>query len=505
MENIMSSIGTIIDNKYELLRYINKGGMSDVYLAVNKRLGNRWAIKEIKKSNEQNNRVYIDSLIAEAGLMKDLDHPAFPRIVDIIDTEDCLYLVMDYIEGKTLEQVLNENGPQDEKTVARWAIELCGALSYLHNQDPPIIYRDMKPSNIIIKPNGSLKIIDFGTARVFNPQKENDTVALGTIGFAPPEQYSGRTDARSDIYALGMTMKYLVTGTNPCLEYSSNTTGAKQISESMQGVIDKCTKINPDNRYQSCEELSNDLNRVCNYNKSKKANTIFKIIIPIVAALCAMGITITVLAVNNSNKSNNEQNDNLTTTISATIESSKNLYTVPDTVGKEYKEALSLLTNAGFNVITDEEYNDKTESGYVIKQSIQAGEQFKKPQMIKIVVSKGKEQKDTDVSKASSNTDNSSKNSNSNENNGMKYNSGNNSVDYDYSDEDNNSDDSSSINDDNYPQDSDFNSNIIDGLDDESSGGDAGGDAGGGESGGGDAGGGDAGGGGAPGGDGPQP
>ena len=196
-------------------------------------------------------------MIAEAGLMKDLDHPAFPRIVDIIDTDEYLYPVMDYIEGQTLEQVLNEYGPQDEKTVARWAIELCGALSYLHNQNPPIIYRDMKPSNIIIKPNGSLKIIDFGTARVFNPQKANDTVALGTRGFAPPKQYAGRTDARSDIYALGMTMKYLVTGNNPCLEYSSNTYETKQISESMQAIIDKCTEINPDNRYRSCEELAN--------------------------------------------------------------------------------------------------------------------------------------------------------------------------------------------------------------------------------------------------------
>ena len=155
--------------------------------------------------------------------MKDLDYPAFPRIVDIIETEDCLYLVMDYIEGQTLEQVLKEQGPQDERIVAEWAIEICKALSYLHSQNPPIVYRDMKPSNIIRKPDGNLKIIDFGTARVFNSEKDNDTIALGTKGFAPPEQYSGRTDARSDIYALGMTMKYLITGINPCCDYSSHT------------------------------------------------------------------------------------------------------------------------------------------------------------------------------------------------------------------------------------------------------------------------------------------
>ena len=95
----------------------------------------------------------------------------------------------------------------------------------------------MKPSNIIIKPNGSLKIIDFGTARVFDSGKANDTVALGTKGFAPPEQYSGQTDARSDIYALGMTIKYLITGINPCLEYSSHTYYSKPVSESMQPIL----------------------------------------------------------------------------------------------------------------------------------------------------------------------------------------------------------------------------------------------------------------------------
>ena len=275
----MSGIGTILDNKYELQQYINKGGMSAVYLAVNKRLGNRWAIKEIKKSDEKFNQIYINSLIAEARLMKDLDYPAFPRIVDIIETGDCLYLVMDYIEGQTLEQVLKEQGPQDERIVAEWAIEICKALSYLHSQNPPIIYRDMKPSNIIRKPDGNLKIIDFGTARVFNSEKDNDTIALGTKGFAPPEQYSGRTDARSDIYALGMTMKYLITGINPCCDYSSHTYESKPISDYMQAVIDKCIAINPEDRYQSCIELSNDLSCTLydyvSYSKQRKTAKAF--------------------------------------------------------------------------------------------------------------------------------------------------------------------------------------------------------------------------------------
>ena len=451
----MSGIGTIIDNKYELKQYINKGGMSVVYLAVNIHLGNRWAIKEIKKTNEQYNQVFINSVIAEAGLMKDLDHPAFPRIVDIIDTDEYLYLVMDYIEGQTLEQVLNEYGPQDEKTVARWAIELCGALSYLHNQNPPIIYRDMKPSNIIIKPNGSLKIIDFGTARVFNPQKANDTVALGTRGFAPPEQYSGRTDARSDIYALGMTMKYLVTGNNPCLEYSSNTYETTQISESMQSIIDKCTEINPDNRYRSCEELANDLARVCSNSKVKKTNTLIKIIIPVVAVIVALGITITVIAVNNANITKNTQSENMSTSASATIVSTNHIYTVPDTVGMGYEKALLLLKESGFTVESEEEYNDNIEYGHIIRQSIQAGEQFEKPQVIELIVSKGKEKKDTDTLEASSNSKVSSESVNENREY-IDYNSGNSSKGNEASNEENSLNSGNLENSDNSKNDSEY-------------------------------------------------
>ena len=413
----MSGIGTIIDNKYELLQYINKGGMSAVYLAVNTRLGNRWAVKEIKKTNEKYNQIYINSLIAEAHLMKDLDHPAFPRIVDIIETEDCLYLVMDYIEGQTMEQVLKECGPQDEKVVAGWAIEICKALSYLHNHKPPIIYRDMKPSNIIIKPNGSLKIIDFGTARVFDSGKANDTVALGTKGFAPPEQYSGQTDARSDIYALGMTIKYLITGINPCLEYSSHTYYSKPVSESMQAVIDKCIAVNLENRYQSCEELSNDLVRLFRKSKSTKSHLLKKIMIAVIAVLVVSGITAGLTAVVRTINKNNEHEKAMMTTVPATMQSSTTTCTVPDVVGMDIDEAVSLLEDAGFSVEPKEEYDDDIESGHIIRQSIESGTRLDKPQAIILFVSKGKESKSSNSSDDTSkrtNSDNSSEKSSDN-------------------------------------------------------------------------------------------
>ena len=250
----MAEIGSLIDDRYRLIRYISKGGTSKVYLAENIRLGNLWAVKEICKTGEHNNELFINGLKSEAEMMKNLDYPAFPRIVDIIEDSEALYLVMDYIEGRTLQDVLSQEGPQSEETVREWAIQLCEALSYLHGQQPPIIYRDMKPSNVILKNDGSLKIIDFGTARVFNPDKANDTIALGTGGFAPPEQYHGRTDARSDIYALGVTIKYLITGITPWDNSTPQENG--RMSPNMAAVISRCTAFYPEQRFRSCQELA---------------------------------------------------------------------------------------------------------------------------------------------------------------------------------------------------------------------------------------------------------
>ena len=164
----MAEIGNVIDGKYEVLREIGRGGMSIVYLAMDTRLNKQWAIKEIwKKGNGKKDEIVVNSLLAEANLMKRLDHPALPRIVDIIDNGETIYVIMDYIEGESLDKILNEYGSQPEELVIGWAKQLCDALSYLHSQKPPIIYRDMKPANIMLKPEGNIKIIDFGIAREY--------------------------------------------------------------------------------------------------------------------------------------------------------------------------------------------------------------------------------------------------------------------------------------------------------------------------------------------------
>lgn len=258
----MTEIGTVIDGKYEVLREIGRGGMSVVYLAMDTHLNKQWAVKEIrKKGSGKNDEIVVNSLLAEANMMKRLDHPALPRIVDIIDNGVTIYVVMDYIEGESLDKILLEYGAQPEEKVINWAMQIADALSYLHGQKPPIIYRDMKPANVMLKPEGNIKIIDFGIAREYKEQNLADTTVLGTKGYAPPEQYSGQTDPRSDIFALGMTMHHLLTGVDPRNgePYAPVRQWNPELSEGIEIIIDRCVQPASENRYQSCADLIYDL------------------------------------------------------------------------------------------------------------------------------------------------------------------------------------------------------------------------------------------------------
>lgn len=258
----MARLGEIIDGKYEVLREIGKGGMSVVYLAMDKRLNKQWAIKEFRKDKDDaSKQVALKALLDEANLMKKLDHPTLPRIVDIIETKQTVYIVMDYIEGESLNKVLDAYGAQPQEAVIEWAKQLSNVLDYLHTQNPPVIYRDMKPANIMLKPDGSVRLIDFGIAREYKEGKEGDTEAIGTRGYAAPEQFGGRgqTDARTDIYSLGVTLYHLVTGKNPAeppYEIYPIRHWNPSLSSGLEWLIQKCTQLNPNDRYQSCAEVT---------------------------------------------------------------------------------------------------------------------------------------------------------------------------------------------------------------------------------------------------------
>ena len=256
----MLEIGSLVDGKYKILNKIGQGGMSVVYLAMNERANKQWAIKEVRKDGVQNFEVVKQGLIAETEMLKKLSHPNLPSIIDVIDGDGTFLIVMDYIEGRHLESVAKEYGAQSQEDVIEWAKQLCDVLSYLHSRKPPIIYRDMKPSNVMLKPDGKVMLIDFGTAREFKENSVADTTCLGTQGYAAPEQYGGhgQTDARTDIYCLGATLYHLLTGHNPSeppYEMYPIRYWNPELSSGLEEIILKCTQKNPDDRYQNCGGL----------------------------------------------------------------------------------------------------------------------------------------------------------------------------------------------------------------------------------------------------------
>lgn len=262
----MAKVGEIIDGKYEVLSLQGEGGMSRVWLCRDKRLNKLWAVKEIgRTARDANNSVVIQSLIAEANLMKKLDHPMLPRVVDIIEDGKTIFVVMDFIEGDSLNKVLKRIGkPLPEKEVISWGIQLCDALGYLHTRKTPIIYRDMKPSNIMLRDDGTVKLIDFGIAREYKEYRNSDTKILGTEGYAAPEQWNKdeQTDARTDVYSLGITLYHLVTGHSPQqspFEILPIRAWNPKLSEGLEYIIERSTQQDPKKRYQSCAEMRYDL------------------------------------------------------------------------------------------------------------------------------------------------------------------------------------------------------------------------------------------------------
>jgi len=293
----MLEVGTVIYDKYRIEELIGQGGMSMVYRASDTHMEEKkWAVKEIKikSQDKENNEIVENSLLMEEELLKKLDHSALPHIVDIQKNNDTFCIVMEYIEGSSLDKVLEAQGPQPEEKVIKWAKQLCDVLDYLHTHKPPIIYRDMKPDNVMLKSNGNIKIIDLGIATEHKDIDKPDTSLLGTRGYAPPEQYEGMTDARSDIFALGKTMHHLLTGRDPRDAQYSKYVPAKEcnprLSQGISNIIHKCVRPDPKDRYQNCQELLYDLCHVGSmteiYMKAQKKKLFGFISATVASILC---------------------------------------------------------------------------------------------------------------------------------------------------------------------------------------------------------------------------
>ena len=266
-------IGKTVDGKYEVLKLIGRGGFYTTYLVRNIHVNKAWAMKVCDKKNRHYSPAMRENILTEPYMMQKLNHPAIPRVVDIIEDEESIYIVRDYIEGETLETIVRMYGAQPADKVIEWGKQMCSALGYLHSQNPPLIYRDMKPANVILKPGGAIKFIDFGIMRAYKPNQSSDTCCLGTKGYAAPEQFGGsQTDARTDIFGLGMTMFRLVTGVDPIeppYEIKPICSLNPKLPKGLEYIISKCTQPNPAERYQSCDELMSDLNNYLSLPKPK--------------------------------------------------------------------------------------------------------------------------------------------------------------------------------------------------------------------------------------------
>lgn len=286
---------TTFNDTYEIKCLIGKGGMSTVYLAEHVRLHTRWAVKEVRK-----NPTDRFDFLAESNILKRLQHPMLPRIVDIFETPENVYIVEDFVEGITLEDLLEQKGRVNEEQGLQWFRDLCGVLDYLHNQQPhPIIYRDMKPSNIMLQPDGTLKLIDFGIAREYKQDSKGDTTYIGTRGYAAPEQFGkAQTDARTDIYGLGVTMYHLLTGKSP-YEPPYQFVPVRQLvpalSRGVEYILGKCVQAEPGDRYQSVKDLLQDMDHMYRFDLAwKKYQNAKRLRIAVVVLMLAGSIAMIV-------------------------------------------------------------------------------------------------------------------------------------------------------------------------------------------------------------------
>lgn len=281
-----------IGGRYLVLRRLGSGGMSDAVLLLDTRTGKQWAGKRIRLSGDAaRDAVIIDSFKTEYEVVRSLDHPALPRFADMVESEDGLFIIMDYIEGLSLSEVVHRGGAQSQEDVIEWGCMLCDVLDYLHTRTQPIVCCNLKPSDIMITTDSQIKLIDLGIARrllgerqqrkegnvafigrssaslppmSWTPSEEGVSAggarALKTSGYAAPERAEnlGRADARSDVYALGAILRHLLTGQSPSeagFPLSPITQVDSSLSLGLEAVLLKACSPDPADRYQSCAEM----------------------------------------------------------------------------------------------------------------------------------------------------------------------------------------------------------------------------------------------------------
>lgn len=263
----------ILQGRYRLKEVLGEGGMSTVYLAEDLKLeGKVWAVKEVLPDpvSEEDARVAVESFQGECRLLAGLHHPGIPPIADAFTEDGRGYLIMGRVPGRDLQAILDEDGRWPEDQALRLGLDVCGILRYLHEREPALVFRDLKPSNVMLYDDDGqdrVALIDFGIARHFRSHRRKDTVAIGTLGYAPPEQYSAQiaADARSDLYSLGALLHFVLTGrdpqSNPPFEFPPLRHYLPQVTPTTAAVVEQCLQYDRERRPRSARDVEAALTR----------------------------------------------------------------------------------------------------------------------------------------------------------------------------------------------------------------------------------------------------
>lgn len=284
-----------LQERWQIIEPLGQGGMGTVYKARDLRLSNRLCVVKklrVDSFHPDEREQALEFFEREARMLSSLKHPNIVRIYDRFRENENYYLVMEYVEGKNLEQMLLERGePFSEAEVTGWAITICDVLHYLHSRRPPVIYRDLKPSNIMLDAEDGIKLVDFGIARPYREDADNTHVVSG--GYSPPEQYWGGADTRSDIYALGATIYFLLTGKEPvALKTSSPKRVNAKLSDKIDNIVQKATSQYVELRFPyacAMREVLEEPVRQARRQPSSKVILAFCLvaIIPLIAAVAS--------------------------------------------------------------------------------------------------------------------------------------------------------------------------------------------------------------------------
>jgi serine/threonine protein kinase len=268
-DEVTLSKGIRLQDRYEIIRVVAIGGMSLVYQARDLRFSNVTKLCAVKEminaaADPHLRELAVQNFEREANILATLSHPAIPKIFDYFSEGNRSYLIMEFVEGQDLETALNESSDfLPEQRVVEWSIQVCDVLDYLHGYSPPIIYRDIKPSNIMLDKYGRIVLIDFGIAKIFQTGQKG--TMIGTEGYSPPEQYRGAAEPRGDLYALGATVHHLLTKRDPRLEppFSFHERPirslAPQVSAGLEAIVMRALEYDVDKRFASASEMKQAL------------------------------------------------------------------------------------------------------------------------------------------------------------------------------------------------------------------------------------------------------